>query len=88
MTNDATIASPQQPLVPPSLPTPTPIYKECNIDTNGCEVKDRLGILMVKSVDDLKADIKAEEGKMDEVERIRVELEKLQKTYTERKAAS
>lgn len=87
LTNDATIASPQQPLVPPSLPTPTPIYKECNIDTNGCEVKDRLEILMVKSVDDLKADIKAEEGKMAEVERIRVELEKLQKTYTERKAA-
>lgn len=85
--NNTIIAPLQQPHAPPSPLTPAPIYEKSNIDTNGCEVKDLVELFMAKSVDELKANIEAEKGKMIEVERIRVELENLQKIYDEREAA-
>jgi len=84
--NTTMIVPPQQPHMPPSPPISTPIYKECNIDTNSFEVKDLAELLMATSVDDLKAGIKVEEEKMAEVKRIEIELKKLQKVYEERKS--
>jgi len=63
---------------------PKPVYKQTNIITCGCETKDLLEVLMVKSGDDQEADVKAVEEKlMAKVGGIKVKLEKFQNTYEE-----